>query len=167
MTRRIKVFSRLATLATLCFFSCKQHEAASPEEVIGRLRTELESNDVVVLERAAPFEWTSAYVFPPYTADEELDRVLGFSWDGPNTSLATIDHFFLIVFVHDNTVVQSVEFPIREADFSREVLSRKLLRKQAKFRVEHPDSGRLTNGKREIEVAIPGSQQRPVLQLAE
>jgi len=69
--------------------------------------------------RLAPFAWQRLFVFPPYTAREDIYSSLGFHWDGvEQLSIEDRDSNTLLVFVQDRTVTRYLEHPRVQGDFS-------------------------------------------------
>jgi hypothetical protein len=72
------------------------------------------------LIRVMPFGWEKFYVFPPYTAIDDVENALGFRWGtAKKTRINERDDVTLLVFVIGHTVYEYIEQPRSEGDFSR------------------------------------------------
>jgi hypothetical protein len=60
------------------------------------------------LNSLTDFDWEKAYVIYPYTPQKEINEKLGFNYKDPS-SIDFRDDIYLIVFLHNNKVVQYVE----------------------------------------------------------
>lgn len=74
---------------------------------------------VVDLSSITTFPWDKLYVFGPYTSSQRIDSILGNFWIGSRfTSIKSNDRITLLVFTRNGRVVQHLEFPRGQGDFS-------------------------------------------------
>ena len=72
------------------------------------------------LLQAVPTAWDKVCVLGPYSGDEEAERTLGFKWPAERrTSIEDSDGIALLLFVQKNSVVEYIEHPRDQGDFSR------------------------------------------------
>ena len=78
-------------------------------------------------------EWEKVCILGPYSDNKATEKTLGFKWDVESASkIATNDSIALLLFVKDKNVIESVEHPRRDGDFTN--LSRKCFaREMASF----------------------------------
>ncbi len=62
----------------------------------------------VDLNSLTDFDWEKAYVFSPYTPQKAINEKLGFNYKDPS-SIDFRDDIYLVVFLHNNKVVQYIE----------------------------------------------------------
>lgn len=75
--------------------------------------------DKVDLSLLTSFSWDKLYIFRPYSPPEYIDTVLGKYWIGSRfTEIEWSDRISLLVFTKNGQVVQYVEFPRNQGDFS-------------------------------------------------
>lgn len=74
---------------------------------------------VVDISSITTFSWDRLFVFAPYTSHERMDAILGRFWLGSRfTTIESSDRVTLIVFTKNGRVVQYLEFPRGQGDFS-------------------------------------------------
>ncbi|MCO7126030.1 hypothetical protein NIE88_09605 [Sporolactobacillus shoreicorticis] len=56
------------------------------------------------------FKWDRAYLFKPYTSQENINKELGFKFKDPS-DIDFRDDIYLLVFVKDKKVIQYAELP--------------------------------------------------------
>ncbi len=75
--------------------------------------------DKVDLSLLTSFSWDRLYVFGPYTLPEKIDMALGHYWIGSRfTEIQSSDGISLLIFTNNAQVVQYLEFPRSQGDFS-------------------------------------------------
>jgi hypothetical protein len=60
------------------------------------------------LKTFAKFNWDKAYIIAPYTTVDQIEKKLGFKYNG-SARMDSADHANLLVFIDNNTVVQIAE----------------------------------------------------------
>lgn len=74
---------------------------------------------VVDFSTITTFAWDRLYVFGPYTSPEKIDASLGSFWLGSRfTSIKSSDRVTLLIFTKNGNVIQYLEFPRGQGDFS-------------------------------------------------
>ncbi|WP_100401872.1 hypothetical protein [Bacillus sp. FJAT-42315] len=73
-----------------------------------RLAMKKESVEEIDLNRFTDFDWEQAYLFSPYTPQEDISRQLGIYYKDPS-SIDMRDDINLLVFLNKNKVVQYAE----------------------------------------------------------
>ncbi|MBS2968770.1 hypothetical protein J9317_08375 [Metabacillus sp. KIGAM252] len=68
------------------------------------------------LSDAADFSWDQAYIFRPYTTEEEMEQQLGMPFE-PDNNLEERDDLNVIVFVKEDRVAGYAEIPRSYGDF--------------------------------------------------
>jgi hypothetical protein len=66
------------------------------------------SVEEIDLNSLIDFDWEKAYLINPYTSQEMINEQLGFKYKDPST-MVNRDDIFLVVFIHNNKVVQYAE----------------------------------------------------------
>ena len=93
--------------------------------------------DVVDISLLTSFEWDKLYFFGPYTLHEDIDKVLGRYWIGSRFSeIESSDNITLLVFTKNRRIVQFLEFPRSQGDFSILANLEGYLRTEAQFAVD-------------------------------
>ena len=75
------------------------------------------SNSEIHISAFIDFEWDKAFLFSPYTPHEELEQKMGVRFNNPS-GIDWREDIYLIVFLHDEIVVQYAELSREQADFS-------------------------------------------------
>jgi hypothetical protein len=74
---------------------------------------------VVDLSKVTTFSWDRVYIFGPYTERSKIAAVAGKSWqDSCFTTIEFSDGMALLLFIRDKQVVDCIEFPENEGDFT-------------------------------------------------
>ncbi|PAQ16168.1 hypothetical protein CD798_03380 [Bacillaceae bacterium SAOS 7] len=73
-----------------------------------RLAMKKESVEEIDLSRFTDFDWKQAYLFPPYTPQENINRQLGINYKDPSR-IDMRDDINLLIFLNKNKVVQYAE----------------------------------------------------------
>ncbi|QWC23697.1 hypothetical protein KJK41_04905 [Bacillus haikouensis] len=76
-----------------------------------------ENKSVLTVEPLTDFKWDQAYLFEPYTPEEQMEKELGVEFEDPS-NLRSRDDIYLLVFLHGGEVVQYAEIDRQGADFS-------------------------------------------------
>ena len=85
------------------------------------------------LAQAVPRPWEEVCVLGPYSDNISASNTLGFDWNAESkTSILTNEGIALLVFVKDGDVVEYVEHPRADGDFSR-VSGKCFAREEATF----------------------------------
>jgi hypothetical protein len=155
MTGFSKRFALLCLLLPLiCLVSCKTKQERQREELERRLAAAVErkrtTNEEVsfYLRDVTDFEWGRVHIFDPYTRHEEINRALGFRWDGAaGTGIDFSDQWYLLVFTSEGRVVNHLMLPINLTYF-RDITLRQahagftpdqaFFRTEVVFTVNHP-----------------------------
>ena len=70
------------------------------------------------LSRVGPKGWERICFIAPYATNETTNQVLGFEWDSQrNSSIASNDGIFLLVFTSGQRVLAFAEYPSKSGDF--------------------------------------------------
>jgi PBP1b-binding outer membrane lipoprotein LpoB len=78
-----------------------------------------ESEEEFNLNKIAKFNWDKAYIFTPYTTIDEVQKTLGFKYNG-SLRIDYADHANLLIFTKNKKVVQIAEISREYADISSE-----------------------------------------------
>jgi hypothetical protein len=79
----------------------------------------LNNNFVIDISTLTPFAWDRFFVFAPYASPERINSTLGRLWVGQYfTTIKTNDRVTLLVFTNKGRVVQYLEYPRGNGDFS-------------------------------------------------
>lgn len=112
MVRPLLVLLMLAALA-----ACDRPGRKLSQE-IGR-QFQLSGDGSVNLAQAVPGPWDHVCVLAPYSDNTAARNALGFAWNAEaRTSIHTNDGIALLVFVRDGDVLDYVEHPRGDGDFS-------------------------------------------------
>ncbi|KSU64528.1 hypothetical protein AS034_01435 [[Bacillus] enclensis] len=76
-----------------------------------------ENNSEISVGALTDFKWDQAFLFEPYTPDEQMEKELGVEFEDPS-NLRSRDDIYLLVFLHGGEVVQYAEIDRQGADFS-------------------------------------------------
>lgn len=76
-----------------------------------------QQNKEIEIHSIADFKWDKAYLFPPYTPQESIERKLGIEFDDPS-NISSRDDIHLFVFLHEGKVVRYAEIKRQKADFT-------------------------------------------------
>ncbi|WP_416730086.1 hypothetical protein [Fictibacillus sp. JL2B1089] len=69
------------------------------------------------IDSLANFEWDKGYLFPPYTAEESMEKQMGVNIKD-RSNIYSRDDIYLLVFLHNEKVVQYAEVTRNQSDFS-------------------------------------------------
>ncbi len=124
--RKWIVASLVALIALAAAAGCSDRRAQDRFKWADILRSVIQAkqaggNPVYLdLVRVMPFGWEKFYVFPPYTAIDDVEKAIGFKWGAAKkTRINERDDVTLLVFVIGRTVYEYIEQPRSEGDFSR------------------------------------------------
>ena len=76
-----------------------------------------ENNSEISVGALTDFEWDQAFLFEPYTPDEQMEKELGVEFEDPS-NLRSRDDIYLLVFMDDGKVIQYAEVDRQGSDFS-------------------------------------------------
>ncbi|WP_088068004.1 hypothetical protein [Gottfriedia luciferensis] len=80
---------------------------------------ENKSKSEIDLLSLAKFTWDKAFVFPPYTTQESINKQLEVYFKDPS-KINMRDDLYLLVFLNEGKVVQYAEISRQQSDFSIE-----------------------------------------------
>ena len=101
--------------------------------------------------QAVPITWDKACILGAYSRDEEAERTLGFKWPAERrTSIEDSDGIALLLFVQNNSVIEYIEYPLDQGDFSR-LASQCFTSSHAKFKV-------VTDSRKNWAYLVPASE---------
>ncbi len=66
------------------------------------------SNNEISLKSLTDFEWEKAFLFTPYSSEEEIEKYLGVKFND-SSNIRMRDDLYLLVFMNEEKVVQYVE----------------------------------------------------------
>jgi hypothetical protein len=89
----------------------KDFEKSIYSMVKDRTNKEIEVNSIV------DFKWDKAYLFEPYSTEEQFEKQLGVEYEDPS-HISSRDDIYLLVFLHEGKVVQYAEIDRQRGDFS-------------------------------------------------
>jgi hypothetical protein len=69
------------------------------------------------IDSLANFEWDKGYLFPPYTAEESMEKQMGVNFKD-RSNIYSRDDIYLLVFVNNEKVVQYAEIKRNQSDLS-------------------------------------------------
>ena len=76
-----------------------------------------ENNCEIGVKSLTSFDWEKAFLFPPYMTEEGMEERVGVQFNDPS-NLNRRDDIYLLVFMNDEKVNQSVEVERHGADFT-------------------------------------------------
>ena len=110
---------RLTTLLLLALLAACGRPGAEISREIAR-QFQLSGGGSVNLAQAVPGAWDEVCVLGPRSDNIAASNTLGFDWNAESrTSIDTDDNISLLVFVRDGEVLDYVEHPRADGDFSR------------------------------------------------
>ena len=126
---------RLLVAALLLLVACGADHTSKA------IQQQLEVDRLVDLNTAAPSTWDRVCILGPYSDNQAAAETLGFTWPVESRSnIGESDGISLLLFVHDNEVVTTVEHLRSHGDFSN-LSGRCFPRDQAQFiQQDRPDS---------------------------
>lgn len=86
------------------------------EKAIFEIIADQSSHEINLLQ-LTDFEWEHAYLFAPYTDQEQINETLGFEYND-KSQIANRDDIYLLVFVKQNKVIAYAEMDRQQADFT-------------------------------------------------
>lgn len=78
---------------------------------------ENKSKSEIDIASLAKFTWDKAFIFPPYTTQESIDKQLDVHFKDPS-NIDKRDDIYLLVFLNKGKVVQYAEIKRQNSDFS-------------------------------------------------
>jgi len=126
MNKKLKIFGILlliCILAGLLYYHYKENEndRNSLKVSLAAAISQTYSGDLSIVDFSVltNFSWDRLYVFGPYTTSKMIDKSLGRFWFGSRfTTIESNDRISLLVFTKNGHVVQYLEFPRWQGDFS-------------------------------------------------
>jgi hypothetical protein len=109
---------RLLILSLLALCSCTRGGG----DISSQIEAQFKAGPTapVNLALVGPSSWERFCVLGPYTNNERAEQVLGFKWDAEaKTSIALNDGINVLVFVQGQKVIEYVEHPRNQGDFSQ------------------------------------------------
>ena len=130
---RVDRFAAIVLVATCT--GCTDYSSRISDQFNARPRTSID------LMKAVPTTWDKVCILGPYSGDEEAEQILGFKWPVERrTSIEDSDGIALLLFVQNDSVVEYIEHPRDQGDFS--MLDSQCFRSSnAKFRAVNDSSG--------------------------
>ena len=108
----------LFLLAVALLAACGRPGADISREIARQFQ--LSGGGSVNLAQAVPGPWEEVCIFGPYSDNIAASNALGFDWNAESkTSILSDDSISLLVFVRDGNVLDYVEHPRADGDFSR------------------------------------------------
>lgn len=102
----------------LSLAACDRPDRGISREIARQFR--LSGDGSVNLAQAVPGPWEEVCVLGPYSDKIAASNTLGFDWNSETrTSIRADDAIVVLVFVKDGKVLQYVEHPRGDGDFSR------------------------------------------------
>jgi len=103
----------------ICFLlifltSCSQEVGMHNKGLEKSISSALEEKNVkeIDINSLTEFDWDEAYLIPPYTDQQTINKQLGVKFKDP-TNIDYRDDIYLLVFLYKNKVVQYVEIPTK------------------------------------------------------
>ena len=129
----MKVHRYAAIVLLAASTGCTDYSSRISDQFNGTGRSSID------LMQAVPTAWDRVCVLGPYSLDEDAERTLGFKWPVESrTDIEEGDGIALLLFVRNDTVVEYVDYPRDQGDFSG-LASQCFKSSNAKFRTV-PDS---------------------------
>lgn len=75
------------------------------------------NNDEIDIKSLADFDWDKAFLFEPYTMQEEINERLEINFND-RSNIGIRDDIYLLVFLNEDKVVQYAEINRQQSDFS-------------------------------------------------
>ena len=122
---------RFCGLLLVFMMSCNAPTSKQSEEITRHFQSS--GRTFVNLDEVVQGSWERVCILGPYSDNTAAQNTLGFAWDiESKSSIATNDSLALLLFVKSQKVVESVEHPRNDGDFTN--LSRQCFaRDQARF----------------------------------
>ncbi|UTE76628.1 hypothetical protein [Rossellomorea sp. KS-H15a] len=112
---RTLAFFFLAMVITACSSSDAEQNKTF-ENTVDFMVKELQNKEIEI-HSIADFKWDKAYLFPPYTSQESIEKKLKVEYEDSN-NISNRDDIYLLVFLHEGRVVQYTEINRQKADFT-------------------------------------------------
>jgi hypothetical protein len=109
----------IASLLILLLMGCSQsgiHQNKSLEESIFTI-VEDEMNKEIAIHSLTEFEWDQAFLFEPYTPQDQMEKQMGVEFEDPS-NIKIREDIYLLVFLHDGEAIQYAEVDRQKYDFS-------------------------------------------------
>ncbi|WP_051758178.1 hypothetical protein [Rossellomorea vietnamensis] len=112
---RTLAFFFLAMVITACSSSDAEQNKTF-ENTVDFMVKELQNKEIEI-HSIADFKWDKAYLFPPYTSQESIEKKLKIEYEDSD-NISNRDDIYLLVFLHEGRVVQYTEINRQKADFT-------------------------------------------------
>jgi hypothetical protein len=86
------------------------------EESISSI-VENDNNSEITVKPLTNFKWDKAFLFEPYSPQENIEEQLGVDFEDPS-NISSRDDIYLLVFLDDKKVVQYAEIKRQKSGFS-------------------------------------------------
>ncbi len=109
----------IALLLTLVLGGCKQKEVQHHKDLEESIYTIVagEGNSEIKVRSLTDFTWDRAFLFEPYTPQEQIEKQLDVEFEDPS-NISRRDDIYLLVFLRDEEVIQYAEIDRQKSDFS-------------------------------------------------
>lgn len=146
LRRNLILLVLLSVVGMLVYFVLKASENNRQilQTNLARAISQNQAGEIPVVDFSSitTFSWDRLYIFGPYTSSEKIDSILGSFWIGSRfTSIKSSDRITLLVFTKNGRVVQYLEFPRGQGDFSPADNGKGYAIEESRFLVD--ESGRM------------------------
>ncbi len=115
-----RFFTAIAIIALAAgSHACAKTESGFVKTIERSARTaSTNAHAVVTISTQTSFPWDKLYIFAPYTPIQRINDQLGFTWaEAGKTHIASLDTFYLLVFLKNGKVVEHFKWPRESGDF--------------------------------------------------
>jgi uncharacterized protein YxeA len=113
--KKITVVILLLFLSVGCSQSNVQHNKDLEDSIYSIV--EDKNKREISIKSLTTFDWDKAFLFSPYSTQENIEEQLGNNFKDPS-NINTRDDIYLLVFLNGDKVVQYVEIKRQGSDFS-------------------------------------------------
>ncbi|XXM72373.1 hypothetical protein ACQ0QQ_00270 [Lysinibacillus sphaericus] len=108
-----------AALLILLLAGCSQNKIQHNKDLEESTHTvvEDEKNNGITVESITDFKWDQAYLFEPYTPEDQMEKQMGVEFED-RSNLRSRDDIYLLVFKYKGKAVQYAELDRKKCDFS-------------------------------------------------
>jgi hypothetical protein len=109
----------ISFLLILLLVGCNQNRVQHNKDLEESIYTIVidENNSEITIKPLTDFKWDKAFIFEPYTPQEHIEEQLGVDFKDPS-NISSRDDIYLLVFLHDEKVIQYAEINRQKSDFS-------------------------------------------------
>ncbi|OIU71684.1 hypothetical protein [Rossellomorea aquimaris] len=109
----------MASLLILVLTGCNQNKVLHNKDLEESIYTvvENEKNSEITVAPLTDFKWDQAFLFHPYTPQEQMEKQMGVEFED-RSNLRSRDDIYLLVFLHDGKAIQYAEMDRKQCDFS-------------------------------------------------